>query len=102
EKGNQTGLITVLEDERREVRRQLRQAKQREAGAEKEKSAASPETLEPSDIVRLAYLRTLGRLPDDREGDVARKYVSTSGERAKGLRALLWALLNTKEFITNH
>lgn len=49
-----------------------------------------------------AYLRTLSRLPDDRERSTARRHLEESGLSASGLRDLLWALINTKEFIVNH
>ena len=53
-------------------------------------------------IVREAYLRTLARKPTEAEAEFARQYLAGSADGAKGLRDLLWALLNTKEFITNH
>ena len=53
-------------------------------------------------IVREAYLRTLTRKPNEAEAEAARQYLAGSPDGAKGLRDLLWALLNTKEFITNH
>jgi hypothetical protein len=99
------GALTVLEDELREVRRQLRQARQREADAKEATGAgANPAQAEadPAAIVRQAYLRTLGRLPEDRETTIALAYLHEAGDQSKGLRDLLWALLNTKEFITNH
>jgi hypothetical protein len=53
-------------------------------------------------IVREAYLRTLSRKPTDAEAEAAVEHLAGSTDGAKGLRDLLWALLNTKEFITNH
>ncbi len=53
-------------------------------------------------IVREAYLRTLSRRPTDPEAGTAAAYLAGSEDGARGLRDLLWALLNTKEFITNH
>src|SRR5262249_32373542 len=97
------GAVTALEDELREVRRQLRQARKRDAeSSPAEKVAATPAEADPSAVIRQAYLRTLGRLPDERETGIAGKYFSEAGDPAKGVRDLLWALLNTKEFITNH
>lgn len=49
-------------------------------------------------LVRLAYLRTLTRLPDDRERSLAVQHLT---ENRDGLRDLMWALINTKEFIVN-
>jgi len=47
-------------------------------------------------------LRTLGRLPDDRELIVSRRPLTEHSTLAEGLREVLWALVNTKEFILNH
>jgi hypothetical protein len=46
-----------------------------------------------ADLIDEAYLRTLSRLPTDVERSIARDH---------DLRSLLWALVNTKEFILNH
>jgi len=61
--------------------------------------------IDPADRQRLAdeaYLRTLGRKPTEAEARDAGEHLASTGEGAKGLRDLLWALLNTKEFATNH
>lgn len=53
-------------------------------------------------IVRLAYLRTVSRQPTDAELGRSVSYFSETGDLKIGARDLLWALLNTKEFIVNH
>ena len=58
--------------------------------------------LDSTDIVKQAFLRTLSRYPDDRELSRSRGYVEGAEDTTQGLRDLLWALLNTKEFIVNH
>ena len=55
----------------------------------------------PDDLVREAYLRTLSRLPKDDEQQVALRYLNESDSPATGMKDLMWALLNTKEFIVN-
>ncbi|HEX7377543.1 MAG TPA: DUF1549 domain-containing protein [Pirellulales bacterium] len=55
----------------------------------------------PEDLVREAYLRTLSRLPQPKEQEVALHYLSESENPASGMKDLMWALLNTKEFIVN-
>ena len=52
-------------------------------------------------LIRQAYLRTLSRLPDEREHGIAGQYLADAPDTASGLRDLLWALMNTKEFIVN-
>ncbi len=55
-----------------------------------------------SQLVKTAYLRTLNRYPDDHEQTQALAYLNDSTNVASGLRDLLWALVNTEEFIVNH
>lgn len=55
----------------------------------------------PDELIRETYLRTLSRLPDEREMSVAQKHFSDAGGAGGGLRDLLWVLINTKEFIIN-
>jgi len=55
-----------------------------------------------TEIVRQTYLRTLSRYPTDEELARARKYIDGSTGPINGVRGLLWALVNTKEFIVNH
>lgn len=59
-------------------------------------------TEEADALIREAYLRTLSRLPDEREWARCRQQMRAAKDQADGLRDLLWALLNTQEFITNH
>lgn len=55
-----------------------------------------------AELVRQAYLRSLSRLPNDEELSRSLLYIEESDDRIEGLRGVLWALLNTKEFIVNH
>jgi len=61
---------------------------------------ADPEKL--LEAVRETYLRTLSREPQKDELNKAVAYVESSEDQLNGVRDLLWALLNTKEFIVNH
>jgi hypothetical protein len=58
--------------------------------------------LEREQLIRTAYLRTLSRQPTDEEARRALAYLSESPDAVAGMRDLVWALLNTKEFILNH
>jgi len=53
-------------------------------------------------IVRQAYLRTLSRPPTEAEASRATSYFSETASVREAARDLLWALLNTKEFVVNH
>jgi hypothetical protein len=44
----------------------------------------------------------MSRLPDERERKSALDHVSAAPNRAAGFRDMLWALINTREFILNH
>ncbi len=55
--------------------------------------------LKPEQLIRQAYLKTLSRLPSDQELARAQAHLQSVTDQADGLRDLLWALLNTKEFL---
>ena len=58
-----------------------------------------------TDFLRLineAWLRSLNRLPRPEEIARAKKHLSETPSTEEGLTDLLWALMNTKEFILNH
>ena len=57
--------------------------------------------LDPDALTREAYLRTLSRLPTEQQHALAMQYFAGSKDTVSGLRDLLWALLNSKEFIVN-
>ena len=67
-----------------------------------ERSTATATALDREAIVRAAYLRALGRTPLPPEAEAATSYLLAAPDAARGLRDLLWTLLNTKEFATNH
>ncbi|GIS61926.1 MAG: hypothetical protein CM1200mP2_41510 [Planctomycetaceae bacterium] len=48
--------------------------------------------------IRLAWLRTVGRPPSETEVSRAERHLATSKSIPDGLRDLLWALINTKDF----
>ncbi len=52
--------------------------------------------------IREAFLRSLSREPRQQELERARQHVESAENRIEGIRDLLWGLLNTQEFITNH
>jgi hypothetical protein len=54
------------------------------------------------EIVEEFYLATLSRIPDAAERDYALDHVVASDDRAEALFDIVWALVNTREFLTNH
>ena len=53
-------------------------------------------------LIHSAYLRTLSRSPSDQELARCQKYFEQNDHRLNALRGIVWALLNTREFIVNH
>lgn len=53
-------------------------------------------------LVEEAYLRTLSRYPDQEETEISVAFINDSETPAEGVQSLLWALVNTKEFIITH
>jgi hypothetical protein len=53
-------------------------------------------------IIEDAYLRTLSRFPDQEEIEISMTFIEESKTPSDGLQSLLWALVNTKEFIISH
>ncbi len=66
------------------------------------KPSATKQPIAPELLARQAYMRTLSRLPSDEETAKAVEYLSAAANPTSGVRDLLWALVNTKEFIVNH
>ena len=60
------------------------------------------ETLKLDDIVNDAYLRTLSRFPTADEMQTSQAYIKAEADPVDGIRSVLWALLNTREFMVNH
>ena len=58
----------------------------------------------PLQIVEELYLATFSRLPTPEERDIAIKPMATAEEGAKrqAIEDVMWALLNSAEFVFNH
>jgi len=65
-------------------------------------TASEGQALDTERLVTAAYLRTLSRNPNSEELLRSVEFVESSDDKMNGLRGLLWALLNTKEFVVNH
>ena len=63
---------------------------------------ATQATTTVEDLVQEAYLRTLSRYPDEEEVEISVGFIEESSTPADGVQSLLWALVNTKEFIITH
>jgi hypothetical protein len=99
-------LVKKVADLRQELAASERdfRRKDRRDDSERDKPGSSAENIptEPAELVEQAYLRTLSRRPSDSELHDALAYVSQAESVHDGIRDVLWALLNTKEFVINH
>ena len=53
-------------------------------------------------VIEQAFLRTVSRPPADQEMANARQDIAAAKTPADGVRDLLWALINTREFKVTH
>jgi hypothetical protein len=85
---------------------ELRREFQTASKDDKQKSAPSDKTVLDSgrldQLVTEVFLRTVSRRPTEREIAAAREDINAAKDAFIGLRDLLWAMLNTREFIVNH
>ncbi len=83
-----------------QLNRYMKRFVKKDSGA----AGAAPQkaNVNTAEMVQQAYLRTLSRYPDQREMERSLLFVEQSDDTLNGIRGLLWALLNTKEFIVNH
>ena len=74
----------------------------RAAAGERAQQPAASADVDPEALVREAFLRTFSRPPTAEERAAALEHFEAADDPSDGLRDLLWALINTKEFVTNH
>ncbi|MGC1274514.1 MAG: DUF1549 domain-containing protein [Planctomycetaceae bacterium] len=97
--------VAQLRKKLQEAERAVRRRQEQLAASSKDDAADGPPPVLPdnsAELVEQAYLRTLSRYPTAEEVQDAVAYMETAENPRDGTRDLLWALLNTKEFIVNH
>jgi hypothetical protein len=73
-----------------------------ESRARLSKAPRGEVAVDTSALIIEAFLRTVGRPPTAAEAERSASHLDQVGDPVEGLHDLLWALLNTREFITNH
>jgi len=53
-------------------------------------------------VVEELFLNTLSRFPNDKERHAAAEHIAATADKKKAYVDVIWALLNTREFILNH
>lgn len=112
EEAGKTPQVERLRDQLRKVRKGANKldaqapedddASQADSGSDKAVAPPVVPTWNVIEIINEAYLRTLSRFPTDDELQTAEMYISDSADPVDGVRGVLWALINTREFIVNH
>jgi hypothetical protein len=110
EKNGKEGQIKSLRDQIAKLKVQAEKV-----GVKEEEVASAPAVAESSgpeaiaasnvnftEVINEAYLRTLSRYPTEEEVRTSQAYISESSDAVDGIRGVLWALLNTREFMVNH
>ncbi len=94
------------EAQAKKIQRQINRLKQRVEPINQRLAkgkAAFEESFDPEQIITEAYLRTLSRFPTEQELERCQSFiVEGESDIAKSVSGVLWALVNTKEFIVNH
>lgn len=103
--------LTKTDLKQADNKKQLQSLSKKIKGLEKTKrsleaklaSIQKPEgELNVQQVVEEAYLRTLSRFPTPEELDRCMQHIQEEEDLVKGVTGVLWALVNTKEFIVNH
>ena len=58
--------------------------------------------LDPNELIQQVWLRTVGRFPSNSEVIRAKEHLKTTQSPIEGIADLVWAMINTKEFLLNH
>ncbi|MDA1012939.1 MAG: DUF1549 domain-containing protein [Planctomycetota bacterium] len=106
EKAKKAGNDKLVDTTQKRVKA-LRAQLQKVAPAAAPQNKAAGEKVEVAeariqDFVKQTYLRALSRYPSVDELSRSQQYIQQADDTVDGVRDLLWALLNTKEFIVNH
>src|SRR5262245_16859096 len=105
EKARESGdaqAVARLEKRLASIRKTSGQPSTAESAEGTDSGTKSAAKFDRPELIRQAYLRALSRPPEARELERSTKFINDASSPATGLRGLLWALLNTKEFIVNH
>ena len=86
------------------LRADLKTAEDKEAvlSAKLNEQQGRPAEMKVDEVIQEVFLRTVSRLPKPEEMARAREDIAAAKEPVDGVRDLLWAMLNTREFLVNH
>jgi hypothetical protein len=112
EKNGKAGQVKSFKEQIAKLKAQAEKVGVTDAEVEATPAATDAESAKPeasaasnvnfTEIINEAYLRTLSRYPTEEEVRTSQAYISESKDAVDGVRGVLWALLNTREFMVNH
>jgi hypothetical protein len=89
-------------DRRELLEGEIKAAKEKLAKLQPGAAATKPTEAGLDGYITQVFLRTVSRPPTATEIEKARADLSAANSTAEGVRELLWAMLNTREFMVNH
>lgn len=90
--------VIQLEKRLAQTAKQLKEQIALERDAQTSQAARSKRV----ELIAEAYLRTVSRFPTADEVQRCEQFFSESADLSVGLSGVMWALINTKEFVVNH
>lgn len=87
---------------REQLETELKRAKERLAKLQPAAPVKPAPVASSDDYITQVFLRTVSRPPTATEIEKARADIAAANSPAEGVRELLWAMLNTREFMVNH
>ena len=70
--------------------------------AELDQAHADGDDLDSEELIQQVWLRTVGRFATKDEMSRAKEHLKTTQSPTEGIADLVWAMINTKEFLLNH
>ena len=67
-----------------------------------EEAEEEGEPLDRRNLIEQVWLRSVNRLPTDQEIERAVQHLESVKQVSEGIRDLLWAMMNSKEYLLNH
>jgi len=108
EKNNSQKQVATLRSQLKTLREQAKAQGIIEPDSEDAATPDAPDTVaipadfDTTEIITDAWLRTLSRFPTADELQTAQTHIKDAQDPVEGIRSILWALVNTREFVVNH
>ena len=107
EKSNAEKQVVALRNQLKTLREQAKtqgifEADTEDAPADNSAAASLPPNFNAEEVITEAWLRTLSRFPTADELQTAQAHIKNAQDPVEGIRSVLWALVNTREFVVNH